>query len=339
MRLLLRAAAGPYGVAVRLRNRAFDFHIRSVYSVAVPVVSVGNLTLGGTGKTPLVAWLADWFSQQGVRPALVSRGYGATDGQWNDEAQELAVKLPEVVHLQDPDRVAAAQRAVAQHGAEVIILDDGFQHRRLARDLDIVLLDALEPFGFGHLFPCGMLREPISGLARADVVALSRADMASGETRQTVRIEVDRYASGAAWCELAHVPRRLMNANGVSHPLEHLHGRRLAAFCGIGNPTGFRHTLDQCGYQVVATRFLADHHTYTPSDCSELAHWAADAQADAVVCTTKDLVKVNADWLGELPLWAVAIDLNVVAGRAALTKALEQLLAHSPPRMAEPDDG
>jgi tetraacyldisaccharide 4'-kinase len=326
LRLLLQAAAGPYAAAVRLRNRAYDCRIRSVHKVAVPVVCVGNVTLGGTGKTPLVAWLADWFSRRAVRPVIVSRGYGASGGQSNDEARELALKLPEVVHLQDPDRVAAARRAIDEHGAEVVVLDDGFQHRRLARDLDIVLIDALEPFGFGHVFPRGMLREPVSGLARAGVVALSRADMASDQTRRAVRTEVDRYAGGAAWCELAHAAHRLVNAGGASSPIDHLHGRRLAAFCGIGNPAGFRHTLDQCGYQVVSTRTLADHHNYTRGDCLELARWAADANAEGVVCTVKDLVKINADRLGEIPLWAVSIDLDVVAGLEALEGALERLL-------------
>ena len=161
----LRGALGAgewfYTAAIRWRNRRYDRGRAPVHRVGVPVVSVGNLTLGGTGKTPLVGWLGRWFCRRGVRAAVVSRGYGAAAGQPNDEALELRRSLPGVPHLQDADRVAAARQAITACAAQLVVLDDGFQHRRLGRDLDIVLLDALEPFGFGHVFPRGMLREPV----------------------------------------------------------------------------------------------------------------------------------------------------------------------------------
>ena len=173
-RCLLSAVEVPYTWAVRWRNYGYDHGQSPSQRVSVPVISVGNLSMGGTGKTPLVAWIAQRLQQRGVRVTLVSRGYGAVAGKPNDEALELEQKLPGVPHLQNPDRVAAAQKGIAELGSQAILLDDGFQHRRLARDLDIVLLDAVEPFGFGHVFPRGTLREPISGLRRADLVALSR---------------------------------------------------------------------------------------------------------------------------------------------------------------------
>ncbi len=150
----------PYRLLVETRNRHYDRAADAAKRVPVPVVSVGNLTTGGTGKTPMVAWLARWFQQRGLRPVIVSRGYGSQNGQPNDEARELAEQLPDVPHLQDADRVRGAQQAIAQHGAQVILLDDGFQHRRLHRDLDIVLVDALQPFGSEHLLPRGLLRSP-----------------------------------------------------------------------------------------------------------------------------------------------------------------------------------
>ncbi len=162
-----------YAAAVRRRNRRYDRRAAAAHSAGVPVVSVGNLTLGGTGKTPMVRWIAQWFHSRGVRVAVVSRGYGSKAGRANDEALELERLLPDVPRLQNPDRVAAAREAAESLGCRAIVLDDGFQHRRIARDLDIVLLDATEPFGFGHVFPRGTLREPIEGLRRAGVVVLS----------------------------------------------------------------------------------------------------------------------------------------------------------------------
>ena len=169
----------PYTAAVAYRNRRYDLGRAAIHHVAVPVISVGNLTLGGTGKTPMVKWVARRLLAQGSRVAIVSRGYGAAAGQQNDEARELSQALPEVPHVQNRDRVAGAERAIAEFSAQCILLDDGFQHRRLARDLDIVLLDALEPFGFEHVFPRGTLREPLAGLKRAQAVCLSRADAIS----------------------------------------------------------------------------------------------------------------------------------------------------------------
>ena len=158
LRAALRVAEVPYGLAMLWRNRRYDRDLARTHRVEVPVVSVGNLTLGGTGKTPMVEWIARHLRAQNVRVTLISRGYGAEAGAANDEALELEQKLPDVPHLQNPDRVAAARTAVDKLDCQLILLDDGFQHRRLGRDLDIVLLDALEPFGFGHVFPGGMLR-------------------------------------------------------------------------------------------------------------------------------------------------------------------------------------
>src|SRR2546430_13721210 len=143
---VLRVAEVPYTIAVTVRNRRYDRGAAKVHRVDVPVITVGNLTLGGTGKTPMVKWLAQQFQNAGLRVAIVSRGYGAAEGKHNDEALELAQSLPHVPHIQNRDRVAAAQLAIHDFKSQLILLDDGFQHRRLGRDLDIVLLDALEPF-------------------------------------------------------------------------------------------------------------------------------------------------------------------------------------------------
>jgi tetraacyldisaccharide 4'-kinase len=297
-----------------------------VHRVSVPVVSVGNLTLGGTGKTPMVQWIARWLRDRGVRVVLVSRGYGAAAGAANDEALEIERNLPDVPHLENPDRVEAAQRAVEEFGCELIVLDDAFQHRRIHRDLDLVMLDALEPFGFGHVFPRGMLREPLAGLRRAHVVALSRADLISPNERAVIRDEVGRYAPKAAWAEVDHAPRQLLSSSGESQPVDAFRGLPVAAFCGLGNPAGFRHTLQQCGYRVVDFREYPDHHRYGRADVESLSEWAGQLDVAAVVCTQKDLVKLRVDRVGPRPLWAIGIGIDFLAGQSDLEARLAALV-------------
>ena len=323
LRCGFRVVEVPYTRAVCWRNRRYDTGRAEVHRVGVPVVSVGNLTLGGTGKTPMVAWLVRWFRERDVRVAIVSRGYRANVGARNDEALELQRKLPDVPHLQNPDRVATAKRAIEEHECQLIVLDDAFQHRRIARDLDIVLLDALEPFGFGHVFPRGTLREPVSGLRRADVVVLSRADLLEPDARARIREQVRRHAPEAVWAEGMHGPQALFASRGETQPLDSLADRPVAAFCGIGNPAGFRHTLRGCGYRAVAFREFPDHHAYSRADVESLAEWADRLDVAAVVCTRKDLVKLRIDRLGRHPLLAVTIGLEFLAGQADVEAKLE----------------
>src|SRR5438876_5539483 len=176
-RLALSVASGPYGSAVHLRNWCYDRGWLPTHRPPVPVISVGNLTAGGTGKTPCVEYLARFLQARGLRPAVLSRGYRG-NGRPNDEALILEANLPDVPHLQGKDRVTRASQAVRVFGADVLILDDGFQHRRLRRDLDLVLIDAMNPWGHGRLLPRGLLREPISSLRRADAVIVTRLDQA-----------------------------------------------------------------------------------------------------------------------------------------------------------------
>lgn len=317
-----------YAAAVRLRNRRFDAG-RGVERVDVPVISVGNLTLGGTGKTPMVEWLARWFAERGVRVALVSRGYRSAGESQNDEAKELSQKLPGVPHIQNPKRVIGAREAIERHGAQLILLDDGFQHRRLARNLDIVLVDALAPFGYGHVFPRGMLREPLEGFGRADVIALSRADAVDVPTRRAIHDRIRNYNQKALWLELVHQPRALRGASDASEPLESLAGKRLLAFCGIGNPQGFRHALDSCGYNVCAFQAFPDHHAFTPDDVAALADLANTGQAEAIVCTHKDWVKIAPLWdftnASLPPIRALEIGMRLTAGLAEFESRLSAI--------------
>jgi tetraacyldisaccharide 4'-kinase len=322
LRWMLRVAETPYTLAVGWRNRRYDLGRAAVHRVAVPVVSVGNLTLGGTGKTPFVKWIARWASQRGVRPAIVSRGYKAGNGQPNDEARELALALPDVPHVQDADRVAAARRALDEFAAELVILDDGFQHRRLGRDLDIVLLDALEPFGFDHVFPRGMLREPVSCLSRAHVVCLSRADLVSSSDRAAIHDRVAELAPQAGWCEVSHAPSGLVNSDGQTARLTLLTDRRIVAFCGLGNPAGFRRTLEDTGCEIVSWHEFPDHHKYSAADSHAIGELAASVRAELAICTHKDLVKLPQEKLGACPLWALTVDSKFLDGQEVLEERI-----------------
>lgn len=324
LRALLRAAAVPYTGVVRWKNWRYDRGQKVLGRAGVPVVSIGNLTLGGTGKTPMVQWIARWFIERGVKVALVSRGYGAAPGQRNDEARELEKALPGVPHVQNPDRVAAAHHAVREYKAELILLDDGFQHRRLARDLDVVLLDSLEPFGFEHVFPRGTLREPMSGLSRAGVVCLSRADAISLDQRAALRNRAVQLAPAAVWCEVAHTPTGLVNGARETRALESLAGCRVVAFCGIGNPAGFRHTLNEAACQVVAWREFPDHHDYRADDIEGLGELAKAHNADMLLCTQKDLVKIERTHIATYALWAVTIEMRFLNGQNALEELLRK---------------
>ncbi len=326
----LAGAAMGYRAAVAIRNRAFDRRWLAVLRAGVPVVSVGNLTVGGTGKTPMVEWVARWFRRQGKRVVILSRGYRQVQGL-NDEGRVLEENLPDVPHLQDADRVRSARVAVEELEAEVLVLDDGFQHRRLARDLDLVLIDALEPFGLGRMLPRGLLREPVSSLRRSDLVVLSRADLVSPADRAANRAEAERRAGPLRWAEGRHAPINLVDCEGREMPLDGLAGMSVAAFCGIGNPEGFRRTILPLCPLLLDLRIFPDHHDYARADVESLAAWARDLGANLVLTTQKDLVKLRSGHLGPAPLRALKIGLEIVAGEDVMEDALARLLNEPPP--------
>jgi len=320
-------AEAPYSLAMRARNACFDREWFAVAKVEAPVISIGNITLGGTGKTPLVEWIARWFRRKQVRVAVVSRGYGAEAGASNDEARQLEQRLPDVPHLEDPDRHAAATLAIDELATQVVLLDDAFQHRQLHRNLDIVLLDATDPFGCDHVFPRGLLREPLAGLARADAIILSRADLVDDPRREEIRRAIAYYAAPQAiLAEAVHRPKGLLSASGLRREIALIAGKKVAGFCGLGNPEAFRRTLESCGCEVVGWREFPDHHAYSRGDVEELARWAAPLNADAMICTHKDLVKLETDTIGGTPLWAVSIELEFTHGEEKLDAKLREIL-------------
>ena len=316
----------PYRLGVRVRNRLFDIGWKKSVKVAVPVVSVGNLTLGGTGKTPCVEYIASFYRQHDVRPVILSRGYGASGGR-NDEALVLEENLPDVPHLLGPDRATLAQTAIEELECELIILDDGFQHRRLKRDLDVVLIDCTNPWGHGYLFPRGWLREPIGNLRRAGIVLLTRCDQVKPADRERIIERVRRVQPNCPIVETSHRPMELVNAGNDSKSVEHVADKTVAAFCGLGNPSGFRRTLEDLGATLADFRTYPDHHAYTRADVDSLRAWARQQATDCLIVTSqKDLVKLRLDRLDSRELWALRIQLHVESGQEALESALRKVI-------------
>jgi tetraacyldisaccharide 4'-kinase len=330
LRGLLWIASFPYALAMRLRNLAYDRGWKNSWKAPCPVISVGNLTAGGTGKTPTVAMLAHWFRARGVRVAIVSRGYRAGEDGRNDEAREWESRLPDVPHVQHADRRVGIRICREELDCQLILLDDAFQHRQVARDLEIVLIDSLDPFGGGYLLPRGLLREGLRSLRRADVVVATRTDLVSASRLAEIRTTVLRWAPKAAWVESAHAPIGIRNASGQTLPLHHLDHQRWLPFCGLGNPEGFLQTLQRLPIELTEPRWFADHHHYTADDLQSLIQQAKPRDAnprpvDGFLCTGKDLPKIGVDSLGGLPLWAVEIQLAVRSGWEGLEDRLQPL--------------
>jgi len=324
-RLGLRALSWPYGLVVWLRNRAFDAGLKRVHRVPVPVISVGNVTVGGTGKTPFVAHLVHWLSERGIQAALVSRGYRALPDETNDEKRLLKQLCPGVPHRQNPDRVAAARAVCREDGAKAIVLDDGFQHRRLGRDLDIVLIDALNPWGYDALLPRGLLREPVASLSRANVIVLTRVDQCSAEQRQQILARIHNLQPAAACVEVAYPPVRLVNVAGQRNELSSIAGEPVIAFCGIGNPDAFGQSLRDAGCNLKQLCPFPDHHHFQTGELDDLSRLAEETGAATVLTTQKDLVKIDRTELGGCPLWAVEIGAEIVTGADQLDRRLEKL--------------
>jgi tetraacyldisaccharide 4'-kinase len=318
-----------YGAATRVRLALYGAGVLAVQRVAAPVISVGNITTGGTGKTPLVEWLARAVARDGRRVCVLTRGYGredvrqrivVSDGQnvcadvraSGDEPLLLAENLRGLAAVvADADRVAAARWALRELGSEVFLLDDGFQHLRLARDLNIVTIDATTPWGGGHLLPRGRLREPRTGLVRADCIVLTRAEHA--HDLASLRAEIEQLSGGCpifvARTRTKHLhPLDAPNA-GATMALDSL-PQPLLAFCAVGNPPAFFAHLRAAGYQLQHTRAFADHHNYTQTDVAALVNAATQSGARALVTTAKDAVKLRA-FNFSLPCFVLEIALEI----------------------------
>lgn len=332
-RLGLEAAEPFYRLAVAARNRAFDWRWRAIHRLDRPVLSVGNLTTGGTGKTPMVIALTQRLQALGARPAVLLRGYkpGHTG---SDEAQLLQAALGDAVPVEaDADRVAGARRALQRRpDLTLFVLDDGFQHRQVARDLDLVLIDATTPFGGGNLLPRGFMREPASALRRAHAVILTRADQVSPERLELINANIVRRHGKPALAHAVHAWVELLD--GMDQPVDPaaLGDVPVAGVCGIGNPAAFKTDLARRFTHVTGLYELGDHQDITPAMAATVLDHSHRQGAKALLMTEKDWVK----WRHlpplphPMPIYRPRLELRFVHGQDALDLLLRQFLAQSP---------
>jgi tetraacyldisaccharide 4'-kinase len=339
----LALAEGLFRAAAAVRGALYDRGLLAAARAGAPVVSVGNLAVGGAGKTPVALAVAERLRARGRRVAVLSRGYGASrrdlrvvsDGartllgarEAGDEPALLARRLPGAAVLCGPRRADLARVAVRDLGADALVLDDGFQHRALARDLDAVVLDAADPFGNGRLLPRGPNREGPAALARAGLVWLSRADRASPEGLERLR-RLARARTGRDPVESIHAPLDL--ADGTLSrslgPAAALRGERVVLLCGLARPAGFRRTLEELGAEVVGERIFPDHHPFTPDEIEDALR-AADAGRARLATTEKDAVRLGAAQAADPRIVVVRIEARVVRGGEELERALDGALA------------
>ncbi|HAF13248.1 MAG TPA: tetraacyldisaccharide 4'-kinase [Blastocatellia bacterium] len=326
-----------YSAVTRARLAAYRRGLFSVSKLAAPVLSIGNLTAGGTGKTPLVEWVCRALARGSARDdaaaikkvCVLTRGYGrenpktqvvVSDGakllagarEAGDEPSLLAKNLLGVAAvICNPDRLAAGQWAIEHLHTEVFVLDDGFQHLRLSRDLDIVIIDATNPWGGGRLLPYGRLREPVAGLSRADCVVITRADQVENLT--SIKEAVQRLAGDAP----------IFSSRMLSSGIRRLDGERIdpadsltdpvGAFCGVGNPKSFFNHLRGAGYQLAFTRTFTDHHKYTQPELDALVEEARRLGIGSLVTTAKDAIKLNSLDVA-IPCYVLDIEISLDEG-------------------------
>jgi tetraacyldisaccharide 4'-kinase len=343
---LLRSALAPasllFGAIVRRRNRAYDAG-RGVHSSSVPVLSIGNLTVGGTGKTPFAAWCAAQLQARGAAPAIVMRGYG------DDEWREHRLINPEVPVITNVDRVRGIADA-AERGASVVVLDDGFQHRRAARTVDLVLLSADTWTGRTRLLPAGPWREPLGALTRAHAAVItikSRLDARLQERVQSLRAAIGEAAPSIPVAEVVLRPEALIPVTPGAlpsvplggMPVSQLEGQAVIATSAIGNPAAFEQVLADAGATVHVRRF-PDHHAYTDADVVRVLR--ASPPDVMVVCTRKDAVKLAPIWPRTAPpLWYLSQTTEVRLGGDVLHACFSRVMTvhHSPSDPPRPTAG
>ncbi len=337
-----------FRLAVALRNFLYDYHLLPSVKLNLPVISIGNLTVGGTGKTPAVEYLARLLLANGQLPAIITRGYGrkarggivVADGQQicatvedsGDEAMQLARRLKRAVVMADEIKARGARQVSENYNADVIIIDDGFQHRQLQRDFDIVLIDAPSFFENRWLLPAGPFREPRTALRRADAVILTNTNKAVSSDAETLSLLVRRHNREALLLQAILRPSHFENlSTGESLSLAAVQDRKIFVACGIARPARFFDELRNLGALVVGTAEYPDHHSFTSRDIADLSARAQSVNAEAIVITEKDATK----WIHQLdadalPVWILRVEFCAEGDSSAFVRELLKRLSKKP---------
>ncbi len=324
VRSLLWPLSLLYGAGVRVRVWFYARGWRKQRRLKGTVISVGNLTVGGTGKTPMVIWLAERFLAEGKRVAILSRGYRGTDGT-SDEIELMKFRLQGRVSFGvGKNRFAEGQRLEAQQPFDVFLLDDGFQHLQLHRDLDILLMDVSRPLAGEYLLPAGQLREPLTAMSRANLIVFTRAETASGTLEAIGKL--DQYPVFAASTRLLGFRRFGCQSTPLS--ANEIGVGPFYSFCGLGNPDAFFRDLGNWGLAVCGHAIFPDHHRYTQRDISAIMQAGKRLGANVFVTTEKDAQNMGGLRLDEALLYVAVIDL-VVAPETDFQNVLDQTLAAS----------
>jgi len=291
LRACLRLIAAAYSLIVRLRNLGYDKHWFKSHSSSAPVISVGNITTGGTGKTPLVIWLCNLLAKKGQTCAILTRGYKTQPGILSDEPAILAKSCPSAKIIVNPDRIAGAQKAVKEYNPTVIVMDDGFQHRKLKRDLDIITIDATCPFGCERFLPAGLLREPISVIQRAHAAVITHADNLQQNQLKSLEEKIKTLNPNITIAITAYKHPCATGIKGLTLTIEQLREKPVFAFCGIANPNVFLNSLKQMGINPIGSKIYNDHYAYKALDVSDIYEQARYLGAEIILSTQKDWVK------------------------------------------------
>ena len=334
LRFFLGIASQVYLVVIALRNFLYSKGWLKIHRANAAVISIGNITAGGTGKTPLVIWLCKQiisdskFQISNSQCAILTRGYKAIQN-YRDEPAILAESCPEAKVIVNPDRVATATRAVSEFGAKVLIMDDGFQHRRLARDLDIVTVDSTVPFGYGKLLPAGLLREPVAALKRADAAVITRCDQATEAELTQLEDKLQQINPEMIIARSIHAPICAKSIDDREISLEELKSKKIFAFCGIGNPDAFFNTIKNIEARLVDSKVYNDHYHYTGDCLADIYEQARRLKADLILTTQKDwfsLFNIGKSKF-DIRFAYLAIELKFVSGEDKITQLIERALA------------